>query len=158
MGVIDDELQAFITSPVMIMVGVRAAEGGAAIARAVAARTIDDGVDVDILISRRQWPEAIGGLAVGASVTATFCRAQDYRTYQLKGIVRQIVEADAVDRSRADDYMNDIVDILQRLGVHPVQIARFLNLEDLMRLRFRPSAAFNQTPGPGAGAALAAAS
>lgn len=157
-AVIGDELQAFIASPVMMMICVAGPDGRPAIARGLGARTVDHGGAIELMISAAQWPEAAAGLTPNAQVAATFVQPATYESYQVKGRVRSLAPAQASDRAFAEAYMTSILGVLGGLGVRRHQVLAFLALKDPMRLCFVPETVFLQTPGPGSGRPLAEAS
>ena len=153
--VIDSGLADFLKLPVMLVAAVRGIQGKAAIARGMGVRLSTDRALVDFLVSRMQWPDAVLGLETGAPVALTACDPKDYRTIQVKGRLVAVTDADANDLALGTDYRNRIFANLRALGVEDRQIACWLAAEDLVRLRFAPVTVFDQTPGQGAGTALA---
>lgn len=155
--VIDSGLADFLKLPVMLVASVRSIQGKAAIARGMGVRLGADRAHVDFLVSRMQWPNAVLGLEAGAPVALTACDPKDYRTIQIKGRLVAVTDADASDLALGKEYRDRIFANLRALGVEDRQIACWLAAEDLVRLRFTPITVFDQTPGQGAGAALASA-
>jgi hypothetical protein len=153
--VIDSGLADFLGLPVMLVAAVRSVQGKAAIARGMGVRLGADRAHVDFLVSRMQWPDAVLGLEAGAPVALTACDPTNYRTIQIKGRLVAVTDADAGDLMLGKEYRDRIFANLRALGVEDRQIACWLAAEDLVRLRFSPVTVFDQTPGQGAGAALA---
>lgn len=151
--VFNPELDAFLTSPVMILAAAQGADGAAALGRVMGARR-GDGARLDVFVSRAQWPRLVEALQPGAPVAVTFSRVQDYRTYQLKGRLLSLAAASADDVAFVERYQHAIGRMLGSVGVPHVFIARWLIREDLVTLSLDTDAVFVQTPGPGAGQPL----
>jgi hypothetical protein len=152
---VQDEMAAFLEGAVMMVIASRDDAFRPAIARAQGARLHEGGRLVEVLVSRSQWPEAVGNLGPGRPVALTVCRPTDYRAYQVKGTVEAVAEADAAGRARAAAYRREAGAVLVGLGVEPHQIGHWLRDGDIVSIRFRPRESYAQTPGPGAGGRLA---
>lgn len=152
-SVIDTELAAFLDRPVMLMAATRSAEGRAAIARGMGVRLSPDRSSADLLVSRTQWPDALRGLEAGAPIALTACDPVDYRTFQIKGRLLAMTNADADDLTLGENYRERTFTNLKKLGVEDRQIRCWLAAQDLVRLRFIPLSVFHQTPGKDAGMA-----
>lgn len=150
---IPKDLRDFIASPVLMLVSVAGAGGALAIARGLGAEVGQDG-EIDMFVSRAQWPDAVAALTPGAKVATTFVQPATYETYQVKGVLRWTTPASAADRLSVKAYADDVLAMLCGLGLRRHQILAFLVAEDPVRLRFAPQAVFLQTPGPGAGQPL----
>jgi hypothetical protein len=153
---IDEPMAAFIEGPVMIILSVADRMGRPTIARGVGARFEAQAGAIVVLVSRRQWPGLTGAIAPGGQVAVTFCRAADYTTYQIKGRVCLVEDADAEALDLAARYVRITGETLGGLGVGQALIDQWVHPEDVVRLAFAPTAVFVQTPGPGAGQALEA--
>lgn len=151
---IDEELAAFFEGPVMMVFAARSATGWPALGRALGARVAEDRASIDIFVPSGQWPEALSGLAAGSQLAFTFTQPADYRTYQLKGELTGMGPSNAEDLAVVDRYVTGVTRALMALGVRPRQIEHWLTRAEMVTLRFRPAAAYTQTPGPNAGARL----
>lgn len=140
----------------MLIAAATGADGGALIGRAMGVRPTQDWGGLDLFISRAQWTPMVEALAAPGWVALTLCRAETYETYQVKGPAEAAVPADADDKAFADGYVAEISSFLRALGVAPAQMAPWLTTVDLVRVRMAPQRLFQQTPGPGAGQAMAA--
>lgn len=154
MRIINPALAAFLEGPVMMIFGARSAAGFPALGRAVGARIVADGREVEFYAGGRQWAEALGGLSVGDPVALTVARPADYRTYQLKGPLVAIGPASRADVERSAAYAAVIRETL-RVYVTDSVFEQWLRPADLVTLRLEPAAVFAQTPGPGAGERMA---
>lgn len=152
---IGSELSAFLTSPVMIIVGTVDGHGRPDIARAMGARVAIDRTTVDLVISAWQWPSAPANLRATGRTAITFSRPSDYVSYQLKGRA-SILEPDAEAIQLSRNYMSEISGVLRRLGVEDVHVAAWLTHREPVIARVEVEAVFVQTPGSKAGQPLAA--
>jgi hypothetical protein len=123
--------------------------------RAVGLRTCPDGVSIEVLLSRAQWTDLAAGLQPGALGALTLCRPHDYKSYQIKGRVESLSPADGADHDLAEAYVDRLCATFDGLGIRPPQIAPWLAVKDLVRVRMRLQDIFHQTPGPGAGERVA---
>ena len=139
----------------MILAAALAADGRPALGRALGARR-GPGAQLDIFISRAQWPRLVQPLAPGAPVAVTFSRVQDYRTYQLKGRLLGIDAATRDDLACVEAYQQVIGRLMASVGVPHAFVARWLIHQDVVTLSIDTEAVFQQTPGPGAGRLLEA--
>ena len=151
------ELIGFIQEPVMMILAVQDAAGRPTIARGLGARVSAKADQVDIFVSRGQWPDLVEGCRTGVPLAATFCRPATYVTYQIKGVVLEASPVDGEDHAYAQRYMRLMRGELNGLGIACRQIDPWIVDRDLVRVRFSPTAAFTQTPGPDAGRVLAEA-
>jgi hypothetical protein len=153
--VLDEELDAFLTSPVMVLMAVRGADGRPALGRSMSARR-GPARTLDIFVSAAQWPKAVAAATAGAPVAVTFSRPSDYRTFQVKGRLTASVSSSQADHALAERYQHAMGRIMTTLGVRPVYLARWLTREGLTTLSLEMEEVFVQTPGPGAGRPLEA--
>jgi hypothetical protein len=151
---IGNDLSAFLTSPVMIIVGSVDGNGRPDIARAMGARVAADRATVDLVISAWQWPSAPANLRATGRVAVTFSRPSDYVSYQLKGRA-SVVDPDTEAIQLSHTYMSEISGVLRGLGVGDVHVAAWLTHREPVIARVEVEAIFVQTPGPKAGQPLA---
>lgn len=91
---------------------------------------------------------ATGRVAVSAGVPST------YRVLHVKGVDAEVLSVDAEQATRLAVYVEAWLQQIERFGADRRRvIATFgaLTPEQLSRVRFTPQAAWDQTPGPGAG-------
>jgi hypothetical protein len=155
MALIDAELAAFMEGPVMIVAATRDAAFRPTVAR-FSGLTAPDAQDRFYgFVSSSLWPQAMANMQPGWPVALTFASPADYRAFQIKGTVLSSAPVTAAQRVLAERYVENANSTLRRLGSSPRQIASWLTLEDLYAVQMAATAAFRQTPGPGAGQALA---
>ncbi len=150
---LDDDLTAFIESPVMQIVGTTGAVRRPAIGRGVGAWRSRDRGRIDLALSTWQWPETIANLRENGRIAVTFSRPSDYVTYQVKGTAT-LRPADEDEIQRSASYMVAIVSTLMRLGLAPEIIAPWLTSRDVIVATIAVSAVYVQTPGSKAGSKL----
>lgn len=149
------EVLEFIQSGVSIIVGVvganRRAEGG----RALATRVVAGG------IVRLMYPtegnDAITASAQSAgAIAVTFSAPLSHRTIQLKAGSSRAEQLEPDDRISVDQQMDAFAGVLRALGFPPQFVKAFCDnrSKSIGVLSFVPEAAYEQTPGPGAGREL----
>ena len=148
-------LVAFLQGGVTVTLGARTAAGRPIIGAGVACRVRDMEL-VRVLLSQRQNAALIAAVTNGSAIAATFSRARDHRSIQLKASRAEIRDIAPDDPSEAARQTAVLADELVELGYLPVQAMAYTfgAATDLVSLEFRPERVFTQTPGPGAGAEL----
>jgi len=151
---VDSAIADFVEGAVMTILASRDERHHPAIGRGLGTRRVGDGRCFDTMVSRAQWPRLVDNLHEGAPLAVTFVKPDDYRTYQVKGVIEAVTPADEDDRALTRAYHGRIFPVLSDLGVTRGQISFWLTDIGLQRLRYRPTDVFLQTPGPRAGARL----
>jgi len=152
--VIDPELAAFLQSGLSLVVGTRDAGLVPEVSRAVGLRVEAGGAEATVFLPVGTCAQTRANLEANGRIAVTGSRPADHRTVQLKGAVVAIREADERDRADIERYRLDLTGVLGFVGVPPRLTAR-IQAWPCHAVRFRVEALFQQTPGPGAGAALA---
>lgn len=155
MSLIGQELRHFIEGPVMNVIAVPTEAGRAAIGRGAGTRVSSTGDRVETMVPRALWPDLLGASNPGCRIALTFVRPSDYCTYQLKGRIDAIADADIADGVWARRYVDAMSRTLVTLGIDPVQIPHWISPSGLARVSYSVDETFLQTPGPTAGARLA---
>ena len=153
---IDSELAAFLSSPVMIILGSRDAQGGPDIGRGVGARVDSEAGVLEVVLSGWQWPGTVANVRNSGRAAVTFARPHDYVTYQIKGSA-QIVEIDAGALLLSSRYIDEITAVLCELGLERRLIAHWLTQREAVVVRLPIESVFIQTPGSKAGHLIASA-
>jgi hypothetical protein len=148
------DVAAFLESPVMILVSTRNSAQRAFIARGSGARFDRRRGHIDVLLCRSQWSDVAGNAARGAPIAVTVVRPSDYRAFQVKGVIEEVVAASEEEHRRATAYVGRMLEVMAELGVTKVQLSHTLTDKDLVRISFLPTDLFVQTPGPQAGQRL----
>ena len=156
---IDEELAAFLCGPVSINVASRAAGKLPVLVRASGCRVAPDRRRVTLFLARSKSEAVIEALRATRVVAAVFTLPSSHRSVQLKGTDAEVGAPAAGDFEQAQRYIEAFAREIDPLGYRPDMGRALLWLDagDLVALTFTPSAAFMQTPGPGAGAPLRAA-
>lgn len=152
---ISAELATFLESGVSLLVGTRDAGLHPEALRAVGARVEPGGAEVTVLVPVATAARTLGNLRENGRIAVCFSRAEDHRSVQLKGAVVALRDADEADRRVVERYRALLADALAGVGLPPRLTSRIAHWP-AVAARFRVEAVFVQTPGPGAGAPLAA--
>lgn len=154
-GCLAAHIVAFLQGGVAATLGARGTDGRPVIGAGVACR-VSGMVNVRVLVSERLNGGIIAAVRNGSAFAATFSRARDHRSIQLKAaraVVRPPAEDDESEAARQSALL---ADELVELGYTRSQAEAYayFGTTDLVSIEFRPDRIFTQTPGPGAGAEL----
>lgn len=152
---LSDEIVSFIESGTSIVLGVVGAGGRAQTGRALAARVIAPST-IRVIYA------AEGNAAVTATarsegpIAVTFSAPLSHRTLQMKGYAcrSEVVDADDLDCTARQTLA--FAGVLAAIGLPPgfVQAFHEYRESEPLVLSFLVQAAFEQTPGPGAGRSI----
>lgn len=150
------ELAAFCESGLSIIAGTCSPAGWPLPVHGSGCRIGADG-SVRVLFRRHGAAAALAALAAGAGIAATFSRPSDHRSIQLKAARARIEAPDAADLASSARQLRVFREMLEGVGYPPAFTVPFTGHDpsDLVAVVFVPGEAFVQTPGPGAGSALA---
>lgn len=151
---IGSDVAAFVNRPVMIILATCDTAGRAMIARGSGALFNARTGSIDVLLNQAQWPNVSENARKDRPIAVTCVRPADYLAYQIKGWIQEVVPASEEEQRRARAYVRRMLDLMAGLGVSELQLSQTLTDRNLIRIRFRPTDLFVQTPGPGAGARL----
>jgi hypothetical protein len=154
---IGPEQAAWMTHQVSIIVGSRDAAHRPHVMRAVGCRLSADRRRVTVLLPAGRSQRVLDGLRDNGQIAVVFSQPSTNRTLQLKGDDAVVAAADAEDEALAQRYLRGFVDEIGQLGL-AAEVAHTLLGHDggLVAVHFSVAAAFEQTPGPGAGRRLTA--
>ena len=154
-----DELVAFLEGGRSLTVASRDQAFRPSLAKAVAARVEEDRCGVILLLPRSQSVQLLRDIAACGQIAAVFSQPISHRTVQLKGMDAREIATSAEDWMRLEQQRGKVVAELAGLGYAAEMIEAFLDCraDDLAAIRFSPSEAYSQTPGPHAGERLEAA-
>jgi hypothetical protein len=150
---------AFLCGPVAINAASHDAAGIPSITRAFGCRLTADRREVVILLSTRRSQAFLRDLAAGAAIAVVFSRPKTHETLQLKGARGRIQPLEDGDRQIMLAYGAAFTAEIMALG-YAERFSRALTSaveDEAIAVAFTPNAAFDQTPGPKAGARLAPA-
>jgi hypothetical protein len=128
----------------------------ARIGRCLGCRVAADRTRVTVFIASSQYQAFFEALGAAGRIAVVFSYPGTHQTMQLKGGDAQVGPLAPGDRETVARHVDNFVDELGRLG-YPRDVVRAYHWSDPDELRavtFTPTAAFEQTPGPGAGAPL----
>lgn len=146
----DASLVRFLQRPVMILVGTVDPAARPEIGRGVGSIVRPEAGQIDLLVSRWQWPATIANVESAGRAAATFSRPADYETYQIKGRAR-LRAAGAAEAELAHAYCRDTLAALMELGIAPELVVHWHAARDLAVVSLSVDEVFSQTPGPLAG-------
>jgi hypothetical protein len=152
---LSDEIVAFIASGVSIVIGVVGPDGRAQTGRALAVRA--DGEGTIRLIYPDEGNAAVVATArSGGPIAVTFSAPLSHRTIQIKGFSCKAEQLEPEDRISAEHQSNAFAAILRAIGYPSAFVQAFCDYGStaLCVLSFPAQAAFEQTPGPGAGQSI----
>ena len=152
---ISSDLAAFIASPVMMVVAARDSRFRAVIGRGSGAAFDAPTGLIDFFVCRAQWPDIVAHLSPGARIATTYVRPTDYLSYQIKGIVEDVMPASEAEAARGQLYIERMLQVMETIEVRRTHLSHSLCAQDLVRIGFHPSDVFLQSPGPDAGTRLA---
>ena len=157
-ALIDEELAAFLRGPVSISVASRAAGNEPVLVRCSGCGVSADRRRVTLFLARSKSQPVIEAIGATRAVAAVFSLPSSHRSVQLKGTDAGIGAPTAGDADAVARYAEAFAREIEPLGYSGAMARALLWVDpgDLVTLSFTPTAAFMQTPGPGAGAPLRA--
>ena len=150
---IPKDLIEFLESGVSILVGTRSDRLFPESCRGLGARVEEDGQEVVVFLPEATSETSLANLRDNGRIAVCFSRPADHRSVQIKGTAVEIREAGESDRQQVLRYRRALTETLGFVGVPP-QITLRVAYWPCRAVRVRAEAILDQTPGPGAGAAL----
>jgi hypothetical protein len=155
---IDPDVIAFLEGRrLAVSIGSRDANCVPSAVRAVGYRIGADRRQLAVFVVARQAERVIADLRATAQVAVVFTEPSTHRSAQVKGNDAQVTGLEDGDWPVINAYADELVAEICPLG-YPEPLIRKLTEctpQQVMAVRFTPTAAFGQTPGPRAGASLA---
>lgn len=126
------------------------------IMRAVGSALAPDRRTITVYLSRPQSRQLLQDIASTGRLAVVFSAPASHRTVQVKARGARLREARADDAPQLARYLQSMEAEVRLVGFEPPFTRAMLahRLEDLVAVSFEPEQAFDQTPGPRAGAAL----
>ena len=148
---------AFITSGIAIDIAAREADLTPRFGVGCGCRVDRAAGRVTVFTHRAQSWRLLAALAQVPAIAVTFGRPSDHRSLQLKGDDARIEALAPGDAECMRAYLAAFTADMASFGASPALAVGYINLEveAAVAISFAPRAAFDQTPGPGAGAPLA---
>ncbi|NMG70517.1 hypothetical protein [Parazoarcus communis] len=154
--ILDDANAGFICGGISINTAACRPGGFPALARAVGCRVAPDRRAVTVLLGGTAAADVIEGVRRSGAVAVVFSDPSTNRTLQLKGYDALVLPPEPGDAALAARYRAAFSATLVPLGFTDAVVQALLACpdDDLLTIRFSPTAAFSQTPGPQAGEPL----
>ena len=151
-------LLAMIARGVSVIVGSRDATLRPSVMRAVAGTLSPDGLGVTVYLARSQSRQLLQDLGATGHISTVFSQPSTHRTVQLKATRVSMRNAVTSDEPVIAGYLAAMEKELAQVGIDAKQTRAMLGcrIDDLVAVSFVPEQAFDQTPGPRAGARLEA--
>lgn len=126
------------------------------IMRALGSALAADRRTVTVYLARAQSRQLLQDIATTGRLAVVFSEPASHRTVQLKARAARLREARPDDAPLLARYLRSMENEVLQVGFAPEFTRAMLahRLEDLVAVSFEPEQAFDQTPGPRAGAAL----
>lgn len=151
---IDDKVKSHIVQDTgTILIGTRDASLTPEITRGWGPTILPDGHTIDVCVSLSAGAKTLDNLRDHEELAVTFCHTVTYRTVQLKGRFLESGELTPQDWEAVERQQDRLVEQAKAYEI-PMSIGSRIFTPDLVRIRFVVHQAFEQTPGPRAGAKL----
>lgn len=153
---IDDEMKAFLESGPSVIVGTRDVGLAPEITRAWGPRVSEDRRSVSVCVPLATSAKTLDNLADNGRIALACALPTTVKSVQLKGTCIETTEPDAADLAAVEEHHEVFAARNEGIGVprHMVETLWRRELETspvLVKIRFVPEQAFDQTPGPDAG-------
>lgn len=149
-------LVAMIRKGVSTIAASVAPDGTPSLMRAVGADISDDGTRVQVFLARSQSAQLLHDIETTGAVAVVFSEPLSHRTVQVKARRTTLRPARPDDTPLLARYLASMQVEVGAVGYPPHYVAAMLShrLDDVVVVSFTPESAFDQTPGPRAGAPL----
>ena len=129
------------------------------IMRAVCSQLAPGGQTITVYLSRLQSRQLLQDIRDTGRIAVVFSEPASHRTVQVKAGSARIRDAQPSDEPALQRYLASMEKEIRQVGFNPTFTQAMLagRLPDLVAISFEPEQAFDQTPGPKAGAALGGA-
>ncbi|CAO3430935.1 hypothetical protein [Azospirillum endophyticum] len=150
---LDAAVLNFLDRSLSVNVATSDRAGRPLVARAVAARTEDGGERLSVLIDGRANAALVAAVAETGRLAVVFSEPSTHRSLQIKGEGAAVAVPTAEEAALAGLYIDGFVAELTGIGFTESFLRAVMAFDpaDLVTLHLRPSAVFDQTPGPRAG-------
>lgn len=155
-GLLSSEHVALIASGVSTIVASRDAQHQPSLMRAVGASITPQGDHITVFLNRGAAAQLLADLRATGHIAVVFSEPSTHRTVQVKASQVQLREALTTDDELLQRYLSAMEVQLKRVGFGPRHTRTMLahRPEDVVAVSFSPEQAYDQTPGPRAGASL----
>lgn len=147
------DIEAFLALGLSMHVGACNAAGQPQLTRALAVRARDDGA-VELLVPSVASAALIDAVNAAGQVATVFCQPTTHRTLQIKGGHAIARPTSAADWPQLPHNRRAFAHEIQAYGFDETFCAAWFGAagDSLHSIVFQPTGAWNQTPGPAAGA------
>ncbi|MDI1235978.1 MAG: hypothetical protein PSV26_00680 [Polaromonas sp.] len=155
-SLLSPELIAMMDKGVSVNVSSCSLDLRPSIVRAVGSALTAGCQTVTVYVARPQSRQLIQDVASTGRIAVVFSEPATHRTVQLKASGARIRCAEPSDEAVLARYLASMEQEIGRVGYGPAFTQAMLanRLEDVVAISFEPQQAFDQTPGPRAGAPL----
>jgi hypothetical protein len=154
---LDEATAAFIAGPsASLAIATRDASNRPSLVKAVACRVSADRRRVTLYLDQQLGEAVVRAVRAGFPVAAVFSEPATHRTLQLKADRAEVGTVSPAERELARQQFINIVEHISALAYPEDGVRCFFHYtpEQLVAVSFTPTEAFEQTPGPRAGARL----
>lgn len=150
------ERAAWVDKGISAIVASRDANHHPSLMRAVGTDVTPQGERVTVYLNRLAARQVLADLEATGQIAVVFSEPSSHRTLQLKASRVQMRPAEDGDAAILQRYLRGMEWQLHQIGFAPRQTRTMLShrLSDVVAVSFAPELAFDQTPGPKAGARL----
>ena len=152
------ETTAFLEGGPALIVGIVGPDGAPTATRAWGLTVLSAETGECRLLLDRDADQALADLGATRAIALTAADVPSFVSVQLKGELVEIEPATDADRKRSDDYVDAFFGDVIRTDGRDLASLHQLRPNDIVASIVRFGEIFDQTPGPGAGAALQAGS
>lgn len=158
-GLLNAEDLALIDRGVSTIVASHDASRRPSLMRAVGAAITPDGERITVYLNRPACNQLLADLQATGHIAVVFSEPFSHRAVQVKAGAVELRPAAAHDAPILARYLASMETELGRIGIGPeyTRIMLAHQLDDVVAVSFSPEQAFDQTPGPKAGASLPSA-
>ncbi len=156
--ILDERIAGFIVGPdISMALASRDAQHVPSLFKASGCRVNAERTRVTVFVDQHFGASLVRDLRAGGPVAAVFSVPATHRTLQLKGERAEVGSVTPADREYVRAHVDAIVAHIAALGYAEAALRCYFHYapEQLVAVSFTPTAAFEQTPGPGAGNRLA---
>lgn len=152
--ILDAHIASFITAPeVSMALASRDADHVPSLFKAAGCRVNAERTRVTLFVDQQLAASVVRDLRAGGPVAVVFSVPATHRTLQIKGERAEVGPVTPADREFARTHADVVVAHIAALGYTEEALRCYFHYapEQLVAVSFAPTAAFEQTPGPGAG-------
>lgn len=155
--VFDDVVLEFLQHRLMVSVASRSAHGIPSVTRGVGFEVAAGGRRLAVFVCRATAGTLLADIRATGLAAVVFSEPHTHRTLQVKGSDARIGPLQARERELLPAYADQVAEELTPLGYGETWARKVVEADpaEVVAVRFTPTSAFAQTPGPRAGEPLA---